>query len=119
MDDSKKYKLQGIHPHPNLGKLIERKLKERRLTKAEVSRRLGITPSVFQQYIKQESVQFGVLWKIGIVIEYNFFAGLMEYLPEHILNSAQSSFQKTIAQQADEIADLKKEIEIYKGILKK
>jgi transcriptional regulator with XRE-family HTH domain len=117
MNNSKKYKIQGTSPHPHIGKLIQKKLHEKKLTYAEVARRIGVNPQVFQAYLPQASLQFGVLWKIGIAIEYNFFADLMSYLPPTTLNSGNSAFQQKIKEQNNEIADLKKEIEIYKNIL--
>lgn len=114
-----KYKIQGEHPYPHIGKLVRLKVKERRITYADMARRMGINPSVFQEYMKQESIQLGVLWKIGIALEYNFLVDLMENLPEHILNSSKSVFQLTIEKQASEIENLKKDIEIYKSILQK
>jgi transcriptional regulator with XRE-family HTH domain len=117
MNNSKKYKIQGASPHPHIGKLIQKKVREKQLSYAEVARRMGVNATVFQVYLSQTSVQFGILWKIGIVIEYNFFADLMSYLPPTTLNANDSFFQQKIKEQDNEILDLKKEIEIYKNIL--
>ena len=43
----------------------------------------------------------------------------MDYLPEDVLHNSQSSYKETIEAQAAEIADLKKEMAIYKVILMK
>jgi hypothetical protein len=117
MDHSKKYKIQGTSPHPHIGKLIHKKVREKQLSSAEVARRIGVNATVFQAYLSQTSVQFGILWKIGVAIEYNFFADLMAYLPPAALNANNSVFQQKIKEQHNEIVDLKKEIEIYKNIL--
>lgn len=117
MDTTKKYKIPGAAPHPHIGKLIQIKVREKKLTYAEVARRIGVNATVFQAYLSKASVQFGILWKISIAIEYNFFADLMPYLPSSTLNNNDSEFQKKIKEQDHEIADFKKEIEIYKGIL--
>ena len=117
MDTTKKYKIPGAAPHPHIGKLIQIKVREKQLTYAEVARRIGVNATVFQAYLSNASVQFGILWKISIAIEYNFFADLMPYLPARTLNNNDSIFQQKIKEQDLEIADLKKEIEIYKGIL--
>ncbi len=119
MDQIKKQKKLEEYGFPHLGKMIEKKVRQKRLTNSEMARRLGVSPTSFAEYLKQNSLQFRILWKIGLVLEYNFLADLMEYLPEDALNSSQSSFLETIQQQAEEIKDLKKENEIYKGILKR
>lgn len=119
MDNSKKYKKQGASPYPHIGNLIRKKIKEKHLTYAEVSRRIGVNASVLQVYFKQESVQLGVLWNIGVAIEYNFFADLMEYLPQKALENNLSRFQISLKERENEIVDLKKEIEIYKSILRR
>lgn len=109
---------EGGGHFPHLGSLIKRKLKEKRMSNSEVARMLGITSQSMSGYLQGESLQFRILWDIGIAIEYNFLADLMAHLPPKVLESAQSEFQETILAQAEEIVDLKKEIEIYKGILK-
>lgn len=88
------------------------------MTNSEMARRMGVASQTFGSYLKNESVQFRILWEIGLALEYNFFADLMGYLPVGVLDSAESGFQVTILAQAEEIRDLKKEVEIYKGILK-
>lgn len=117
MDCRKKYKIQGASPYPHIGNLIMKKVNAKNIPYSEVARRIGVTPSVFQTYLSQTSVQLGILWKIGIAIEYNFFADLMGHLPTHIMNNNDSSLQTTIKEHQNEIRDLKKEIDIYKGIL--
>lgn len=116
MSDSKKYKIQGASPYPHIGNLIRQKIKDRHLTFAEVSRRIGVNAPVLHQYAKQESVQVGILWKIGIAINYNFFADLMAYLPQSLLTNSNANLE-TSSKELNEIADLKKEIEIYKNLL--
>lgn len=119
MESSNKQKKFDQYAHPHIGSMIERQMRARRLTKADMARRVGVSQSSFSEYLNQNSVQFRILWKIGLALEYNFLADLMQYLPLDVLNSSKSSFQETIASQEKEIADLKKEIEIYKGILKR
>ena len=119
MNLTKKHQIQGDYPIPNLGQLIHKVIKEKGLTHAEVARRMGVKPNVVLQYTTQVTVQTAILWKLSIALEHNFLANIMDKLPEKTLNSFQSSFQKTIKNQENEILDLKKQIEIYKEILTK
>jgi len=117
MDSTKKHQRQGEYPMPNLGQLIYKVIKQKGLSIAEVARRLGVQPNVVSQYTTQATVQTAILWKLSIALEYNFLGHIMDQLPEKTLNSFQSSFQKTIQNQENEILDLKKQIDIYKEIL--
>ena len=101
-----KKKLKNNH-FPHIGEMIENKTREKVVRTSEVASRIGV------------SLQFSTIWKICIALKYNFLADLMDYLPEDVLHNSQSSYKETIEAQAAEIADLKKEIAIYKGILMK
>ncbi|WP_432672797.1 hypothetical protein [Flavobacterium sp. SM2513] len=111
-------KSQGEIRFPHLGGLIKRRMKERRVTNSEMARKMGVTSQTFGSYLKNESLQFRILWEAGLALEYNFLADLMADLPEKVLNSAASKFQDVILAQAEEIKDLKKEVAILKEVLK-
>jgi len=102
---------------PHIGNLVAEVMKQRKMTVAEVARKLGVTSSSVANYLRNDSLQIRILWQLGLALEYNFLADVMDFLPENVLNATESSFQKSITTQATEIIDLKKEIEIYKGIL--
>lgn len=117
MSTTKKYQIQGQFAHPHIGDLIQRVLTEKGLSHAEVARRLGVRQTTFFGYIYQESIQFGILWKISIAVNYNFFNDLLSHLPEVVLKSNLSVIDKIVLEKDNEIADLRKEIEVYKGLL--
>lgn len=103
---------------PHIGNLLKRKMKKKRVSNAEIARKMGIRSQSMSGYLNNQSVQFRILWDFGIAMDYNFLADLMADLPEKVLNSAPSKFQDVILAQAEEIRDLKKEIAILKEILK-
>lgn len=110
MDDKKKFHNQGAFPYPHIGRMIAKQMTLRNVTKAELARRLGVTSGVIYPYLKQESVQFGILWKIGIAINHNFFADLVPYLPKDMLEGNDIFVSK-------EMQVLKQENEFYKKLL--
>lgn len=112
-----KEKAKTANQLPHIGNLVAEVMKQRKMTVAEVARKLGVTSSSVANYLRNDSLQIRILWQLGIALEYNFMADVMDFLPENVLNATESSFQKSITTQASEIIDLKKEIEIYKGIL--
>ena len=117
MDTIDKQNSKGGNQLPHIGNLVAEIMKQKKMTVAEVARKLGVTSSSVANYLRNDSLQIRILWQLAVVLEYNFLADVMDFLPEKVLNSTESSFQKSITAQASEILDLKKEIEIYKGIL--
>ena len=102
---------------PHMGSLIKQRILEKKLTFAEVCRRINVKQPVINGYFEQPSLQTKIIWKISIAIEHNLFADLIENLPISIQNANNTTFQQTIQQQEEEIKDLKKEIAIYREIL--
>jgi transcriptional regulator with XRE-family HTH domain len=117
MINGRKYQIQGEHQFPHIGNLIKDVLEMRGLTQSEVSRRIGVKPTTFYGYWFQESIQFGILWKIAIAVNYNFFADMVNNLPESVVKSKASMYDNILKQKDAEIEDLKKEVEIYKNLL--
>jgi hypothetical protein len=94
MDSRKKYLNQGAFAYPHIGNLISKQLSLQNLPKSELARRIGVKTSVIYPYLKQESLQFGILWKISIAMNHNFFADLMSYLPKDMLEGNENFFFK-------------------------
>lgn len=117
INTTKKYKIQGEFPHVHIGALIKKILKTKGLSHSEVARRIGVKPTTFHAYLFRQSVQVGVLWKISLAINYNIFADLMNDLPESVYKINSTKYDLKQSDKDNEIADLKKEIEIYKNLL--
>lgn len=117
MTNGRKYQIQGEYQYPHIGNLIKDVLEMRGLSQSEVARRIGVKPTTFYGYLFQESIQFGILWKISIAVNYNFFAEMVNHLPESVIKSKPSVYDNTLHEKEAEIEDLKKEIEIYKNLL--
>ncbi len=103
---------------PHMGSLIKQRILEKKLTFAEVCRRINVKQPVINGYFLQPTLQTKIIWKLSIAIEHNLFADLIEKLPENVQNANHTAFQQTIKKQEEEIKDLNKEIAIYKEILK-
>ena len=103
---------------PHMGTFIKTKIDEQKISYAEVCRSMNIKQPTINGYFIQETLQTKTIFKLSQAINYNLFADLITFLPEDIQNSNATPFQKTIEAQQQEITDLKKEITIYKEILK-
>ena len=104
---------------PHMGSFIRNKIDAQKLSYAEVCRRMGITHPTINGYFNQETLQTRTIWKLSQVLGYNLFTDLIVKLPVEIQDSNKTSFQQTINDKQNEIENLKKEIAIYKDILKR
>ena len=102
---------------PHMGELIKKRILEKKISFSEVARRMKVSQPTISNYFHQSSLQTKVLFNISIAIEHNLFADIMQYLPQNIQNANNTTFHDTIIQQQEQIAELSKEINIYKQIL--
>lgn len=103
-----KYLHPGEHPYPHIGNLMSKVLREKGWAKTDLCTALGISPSGVNVYCQRPSVQTGILWNAGLALKHDFFADLsaaFPYPPE-----ANNPLQKRIA-------ELERELEIYKSIV--
>lgn len=111
MDKNKKYLNETDHPHPHLGNMIAKVMQEKRLTKSHVARKMNISPSTMAKYLENQSIQFGILWRLCLAIEYDFLSALITHYPAFVPKEEPT-------EAYEKIKDLEKEIAIYKNILK-
>lgn len=102
------YLKPGAEPYPHIGELIRKKLRELHVSSPEAARRLGVTASTVRAYYRQPSVQFGIIWKLSIALNYDFLVDLISSYPPGFP-----------VKSNDKLAELEKELEIYKGLLKR
>ena len=102
---------------PHMGTFIKNKIDSQNYSYAEIARKMNIHQSTINGYFIQQTLQTKTIWKLSHAIGYNLFTDLIRLLPQELQSSNKTSFQDTILTQQQEIADLKKEIAIYKEIL--
>ena len=79
---------------PHMGSLIKQRILEKKLTFAEVCRRINVKQPVINGYFLQPTLQTKIIWKISIAIEHNLFADLIEKLPENVQNANHTALNK-------------------------
>ena len=84
-----------------------------------MARDLDIIPTTLNQYFKQDTLQFTVLWKIIKALNYNFLASLAEYLHIPFETYKMKEMQKQLDENAKTIEKLEMQIETYKEVLKR
>lgn len=112
MEFRKKYQIQGTEAYPHVGKMIGEYLRKHNIINATVARRIGIAPNGIGYYLEQESLQLGIIWKVGIAVGHDFLAEIAAMHPYKMPSERELQLES-------EIEDLKKELEIYKRIVGK
>ncbi len=111
----KKYKEAMPHPHPHLGSLVRRVIEEKGMSKAYVARQMNVTSNTLWAYFKRKSLQFGILWKLCIVLNYDFLSELQQYYPKELPLLPNASLKEL----ESKITLLEQKIEVYKEVLQK
>lgn len=95
---------------PHMGNLLKQVMKQRMLTVTEMAGKMNLATSGINQYCKLPSLHAALLWKLGEVLDYNFFAVLARDFPVNNVSDKERELQQ-------QLTDLKKENEIYQKIL--
>ena len=110
MPQLRKMYITSGKPLPHVGGKLAQLLKEKRLSKAWLCRQLHVNGTAANQYIRQQSMHAALMWKLGQVLEFDFFAWLSKEFPLH----SNTALEQELQQQ---IAELKKENELYQKVL--
>ena len=113
---TKKYKLQGENAHPHIGRMLREFFTKEHISPAALARKLDIAESGMNQYYKRQSVQIGILWKIGLLTDYNFFAMLGEKSGIAYTTAKEAELARQLAEKEALLRDALLKIEVYKEI---
>ena len=108
MFPSHTYLSPGAHPYPHIGQFIRAKLRELHVSSPEAARRLGVSTSAVHAYYKQPSLQFGIIWKLSMALNYDLLSDLISNYPPNFP-----------VKTDPRIAELEKEVEILRGLLRR
>lgn len=97
-------------PLPHVGGKLAQLLNEKRLSKAWLCRQLHVNSGAANQYIRQQTLHAALLWKLGQILEFDFFAWLSNEFPLQKTSQQEQALQQ-------QIIELKKENELYKNLL--
>ncbi len=102
------YLKSGAHPYPHVGKFIRRKLMELHVSPPEAARRIGVNTSTVHAYFRQPSLQFGIIWKLSMALNYDLLSDLISSYPPNFP-----------VKPNEKLLELEKEVEILRGLLKR
>jgi DNA-binding Xre family transcriptional regulator len=103
----------------HIGNLLKRYIKENNVSKAALSRALGIGSANLEVRLKHAWIRTDILLKISNLLEHNFFADIAALLPEKFLTNktADSTKDKLIAELELEIKILKRERDVLSNLI--
>jgi hypothetical protein len=115
---AKKYKTQGSVSYPHIGQFLRQYFTKNEVNRAAVARELGVAQTSTTRYLTQESLQFGILWKISVATNHNLLADLASRLPIAFVTPREKALETELKAAQEELNALKLENKIYKDLLR-
>lgn len=119
IDRRKKYKIQKTHAYPHVGNLLKDYFLKEKTNRSAIARDMDIAANVMGRYLKQESLQLGIIWKLSLTVNHNFLAQLAEQLPVDYVSGKEGQLQKLLMEKEAQIKTLEAELAVYKRIVGK
>lgn len=113
----RKYQEKSQNPYPHIGAMVKSVMVNKRISQAELARRMDISSSSLARYFNHSSLQFGILWNLSIALEYDFLTKLANLYPKNIPLNQESKLVIDLQEKQRRLEDLEKEIKIYKAAL--
>ena len=118
MEKRKRGKKNSLIADVHTGNLVSEKIKQLRLSNAEVARKISRPRSAISPLLKRPSMQCYLLWELSIALDYDFFDVLSAKLSEKTAGKIFSVTKQKISSLEKEIETLKKENEFLKEIVR-
>ena len=118
IDLQKKYLKKRDNDPKNLGNYIQWHIEQNKIKKRSVSEALGILPTTLNQYFKQPSFQFNILWRISLAVKHNFLMELGEQLNIPYETKAEKALKAQLLEKEEYIKELESQLKVYRGIHK-
>lgn len=118
IDLQKKFLKKRDNDPKNLGNYIQWHIEQNKIKKRSVSEALGILPTTLNQYFKQPSFQFNILWRISLAVKHNFLMELGEQLGIPYETKAEKALKAQLQEKEEHIKLLENELRVYKQIHK-
>ena len=80
MNLSKKFTVVQKGDNPALGNFVHYYLHTNHIASSKVCSGLKVSKQTFNRYLKQNSFQFTILWRMSQIVNYNFLMDLGEWL---------------------------------------
>ena len=119
IDNQKRYHKKRDDDPKDLGNYIKWHIEFNKIKKRSVSDYLDVLPTTLNQYFKQPSFQFSILWRISLAVKHNFLMQLGEELGIAYETKTEKALKMQLQNLQQENHDLKLENELMKELFKK
>jgi hypothetical protein len=115
--NAQKYRQAQTGDAPNLGNFIHWHINQKGIKKKLLSEQLRVLPTTVNQYFKQDSLQFTILWRISQAVQHNFLMELGEkWLKIPYQTQKETELENQLDQKNTEIELLKAQLQIFREI---
>ena len=118
IDLQKKFLKKRENDPKNLGNYIHWHIMQNKIKKRSVSDALGVLPTTLNQYFKQPSFQFSILWRISQAVKHNFLMELGEQLGIAYETKTEAALKAQLQEKEEYIKDIENQLKVYKAIHK-
>ena len=118
IDLQKKFLKKRDNDPKNLGNYIQWHIEQNKIKKRSVSEALGILPTTLNQYFKQPSFQFNILWRISLAVKHNFLMELGEQMDIPYETKTEKALKAQLQEKEEHIKELESQLRVYRGIHK-
>lgn len=109
-------------PMPHAGQMVRRVMDKQLVNQAELSRRMQVSQTTLTRMLRQPTLHAALLWKLGLVLQHNFFEALALDFPiapqptAAALEQTQQLQQQITALQ-QQLAEAQLENRVYQKVL--
>ena len=116
LDFTKRYQKKRNDDPNDLGNYVRWHIEQNKIKKLSIAKYLDVSPTTLNQYFKQSSFQFSILWRISLAVKHNFIMELGEKLNIAYETKAEKELKAQLLQKEKEIEKLETQLEVYKQI---
>ena len=107
---------------PHAGQMVRRVMDKQLVNQAELSRRMQVSQTTLTRMLRQPTLHAALLWKLGLVLQYNFFETLALDFPVALQPTAAAleqtqQLQQQITTLQQQLAEAQLENRVYQKVL--
>ena len=119
MKTPQKYLQRSEDEHPDVGNFVQWYILELNLKKKDISDAMKILPTTLNQYFKNRSMQFGILWRLSQAMKFNLVMAIGEKLNIPFETKVEKELRTELAEKVERIKELEMEVGIYKKLVER
>ena len=118
IDFTKRYQKKRNDDPKDLGNHIQWYIEQNKIKKLSIAKYLDVSPTTLNQYFKQSSFQFSILWRISLAVKHNFIMEVGEKLNIAYETKAEKALKAQLLEKEEYIKELESQLKVYRGIHK-